>query len=34
MKEIEKTRYKVRGQAGIMGEGEDNAIKMDDGGDE
>ncbi len=34
MKEIEKTRYKVRGQAGIMGEGEENAVKMDDGGDE
>ena len=34
MKEIEKTRYKVRGQTGIMGEGEENAVKMDDGGDE
>jgi RNA polymerase-binding transcription factor DksA len=34
MKEIEKTRYKVRGQAGIMGEGEENTLKMDDGGDE
>jgi RNA polymerase-binding transcription factor DksA len=34
MKEIEKTRYKVRGQTGIMGEGEENAVKIDDGGDE
>ena len=35
MKEIEKTRYKVRGQAGILGEGEDSGgQKMDDGNDE
>lgn len=34
MKEIEKTRYKVRGQTGIMGEGEEGAVKMDDNGDE
>lgn len=35
MKEIEKTRFKVRGQTGILGEGEDTGgQKMDDGGDE
>jgi RNA polymerase-binding transcription factor DksA len=35
MKEIEKTRYKVRGQAGILGEGEEGGPKMeDDGGGE
>jgi RNA polymerase-binding transcription factor DksA len=35
MKEIEKTRYKVRGQTGILGEGEDSGgQKMDDGNDE
>lgn len=34
MKEIEKTRYKVRGQAGIMGEGEEGGAKIEDGGDE
>ena len=33
MKEIEKTRYKVRGQAGILGEGEDAGPKME-GSDE
>lgn len=34
MKEIEKTRYKVRGQTGILGEGEEGAIVIEDGGDE
>ncbi len=35
MKEIEKTRYKVRGQSGILGEGEEGGPKMeDDGGGE
>lgn len=34
MKEIEKTRFKVRGQAGILGEGEDGGGKIDDGNDE
>lgn len=34
MKEIEKTRFKVRGQTGILGEGEDSGVKIDDGGDE
>ena len=34
MKEIEKTRYKVRGQAGILGEGEEGGAKMEDGGEE
>ncbi len=35
MKEIEKTRYKVRGQTGILGEGEEGGPKMesDDGGE-
>ncbi len=34
MKEVEKTRYKVRGQAGIFGEGEEGGAKIEDGGDE
>lgn len=35
MKEIEKTRYKVRGQTGILGEGEEGAkVEDDSGGDE
>jgi RNA polymerase-binding transcription factor DksA len=35
MKEIEKTRYKVRGQTGILGEGEEGGPKMEsDGGEE
>lgn len=35
MKEIEKTRYKVRGQTGILGEGEEGGPKIEsDGGDE
>lgn len=35
LKEIEKTRYKVRGQTGILGEGEEGAkIEDDSGGDE
>ena len=35
MKEIEKTRYKVRGQTGILGEGEEGGTKIEsDGGDE
>ena len=35
MKEVEKTRYKVRGQTGILGEGEEGAkIEDDSGGDE
>ncbi|MCU0791310.1 MAG: hypothetical protein MUE42_00300 [Opitutaceae bacterium] len=35
MKEIEKTRYKVRGQAGILGEGEEGGPKIEtDGNDE
>ncbi len=35
MKEIEKTRYKVRGQTGILGEGEEGGPKMEtDGNDE
>jgi DnaK suppressor protein len=33
MKEVEKTRYRVRGQTGIFGEGEEGA-KIDDGSDE
>jgi RNA polymerase-binding transcription factor DksA len=34
MKEVEKTRYRVRGQAGIFGEGEEGATKIEDGGEE
>ena len=35
MKEVEKTRFKVRGQTGILGEGEEGAkIEDDSGGDE
>jgi RNA polymerase-binding transcription factor DksA len=35
LKEIEKTRYKVRGQTGILGEGEEGAkVEDDSGGDE
>lgn len=35
MKEIEKTRYKVRGQTGILGEGEEGGPKIEtDGNDE
>lgn len=35
MKEVEKTRYKVRGQTGILGEGEEGAkVEDDSGGDE
>jgi RNA polymerase-binding transcription factor DksA len=35
MKEIEKTRFKVRGQSGILGEGEEGGPKLeDDGGGE
>jgi RNA polymerase-binding transcription factor DksA len=34
MKEVEKTRYRVRGQAGIFGEGEEGGPKIEDGGDE
>lgn len=34
MKEIEKTRYKVRGQTGILGEGEDGGQKIEGGDDE
>ncbi len=34
MKEVEKTRFRVRGQTGILGEGEEGATKIDDGGDE
>ena len=34
MKEVEKTRYRVRGQAGILGEGEEGGAKIEDGGDE
>jgi RNA polymerase-binding transcription factor DksA len=34
MKEIEKTRYRVRGQTGILGEGEEGTTKIDDGSDE
>ncbi len=34
MKEVEKTRYKVRGQTGIFGEGEEGGAKIEDGGDE
>jgi len=30
MKEIEKTRYKVRGQTGILGEGEEGGPKVED----
>ncbi len=30
MKEIEKTRYKVRGQTGILGEGEEGGPKIED----
>ena len=35
MKEVEKTRYKVRGQSGIFGEGEEGGpkIEADDGGE-
>jgi RNA polymerase-binding transcription factor DksA len=34
MKQVEKTRYRVRGQTGILGEGEDGGAKVEDGGDE
>jgi RNA polymerase-binding transcription factor DksA len=34
MKEVEKTRYRVRGQTGIFGEGEEGGAKIEDGGDE
>ncbi len=34
MKEVEKTRFRVRGQTGILGEGEEGATKIDDGGDD
>lgn len=34
MKEVEKTRYKVRGQTGILGEGEEGGVKIDGGDDE
>ncbi len=34
MKEVEKTRYKVRGQTGILGEGEEGAKVEDDSGGE
>jgi hypothetical protein len=30
MKEIEKTRFKVRGQTGILGEGEEGGPKVED----
>ncbi len=34
MKEVEKTRFRVRGQTGIFGEGEEGGAKIEDGGDE
>lgn len=34
MKEVEKTRFRVRGQTGILGEGEEGGTKIDDGSDE
>lgn len=34
MKEVEKTRFKVRGQTGILGEGEEGSTKAEAGDDE
>jgi RNA polymerase-binding transcription factor DksA len=34
MKEVEKTRFRVRGQTGILGEGEEGGAKIEDGGDD